>query len=108
LSEPNPVAARGEYKTPGGKLIAVEFDVRGGRLHGVMVTGDFFLYPEEALPKLAAALEGQPATLDENGYAQRIQAVLDGDVQLLGSSAAALATAVLRALRSMTQDERDE
>ncbi len=39
----------GEYKTPGGKLIAVDFDVIDGTLRNVVVTGDFFLYPEEAL-----------------------------------------------------------
>ncbi|MGH2614401.1 MAG: hypothetical protein ACRDJC_04120, partial [Thermomicrobiales bacterium] len=48
----------GEHKTPGGKLIAVEFEVDGGTLRKVVVTGDFFLYPEEALPLLANALEG--------------------------------------------------
>ena len=27
----------GEYKTPGGKLVAVDFEVRDGRLSGVKV-----------------------------------------------------------------------
>ena len=47
--------SRGEFKTPGGKLIAVEIDVVDGELRNVVVTGDFFLYPEEALPILARA-----------------------------------------------------
>ena len=64
--------SRGEFKTPGGKLIAVEFDVVDGELRNVVVTGDFFLYPEEALPVLAGALENSPATLDEAGYAASI------------------------------------
>src|SRR6266513_2495323 len=41
---------RGEYKTPGGKLVAVEFDVVDGRLAGVRVSGDFFLYADDDLP----------------------------------------------------------
>ena len=41
---------RGEFKNAGGKLIAVEPDVVDGELRDVVVTGDFFLYPEEALP----------------------------------------------------------
>jgi lipoate---protein ligase len=102
------MTARGEYKTPGGKLIAVEFDVEDGRLRDVMVTGDFFLYPEDALPRLGAALEGQPATLDEREYAALVQPVLDSDVELLGSSARALAIAVVRAVRTTTADEGDE
>ncbi len=98
---------RGEYKTPGGKLIAVEFDVRDGLLRGVSISGDFFLYPENALPRLAAALEGIPSTLDESGYAAQIQPVLDNNVELLGSSAKGLGIAVVRALESRSQSESD-
>jgi len=90
---------RGECKTPGGKLIATEFVVAGGYLRQVVISGDFFLYPEVALADLAAALEGSPATLDEAGYAARVQPVLDGGVELLGSSADAIGVAVVRALR---------
>ena len=94
---------RGEYKSPGGKLIAVEFDVRDGFLHGVSISGDFFLYPENALPRLAAALEGLPSTLDETDYAAQIQPVLDDNVELLGSSAKGLGIAVVRALESRVE-----
>lgn len=88
----------GEYKTPGGKLIAVEFDVVNGALRNVVVTGDFFLYPEEALGLLSGALEGAPASLTGQDYATRVGAALGGEVELLGSSPEALATAVVRAL----------
>lgn len=91
--------ARGEYKTPGGKLVAVEFEVVDDTLRGVVVTGDFFLYPEEALPLLAAALEGAPSKLSEAGFFARVEPVLAGEVELLGSSANAIAAAVIRALR---------
>ena len=39
----------GEYKTPGGKLIVADLDVRDGKLTNVRVSGDFFLDPPEAL-----------------------------------------------------------
>jgi lipoate-protein ligase A len=91
---------RGEFKTPGGKLIAVELDVEDGELRNVVVTGDFFLYPEEALPSLAGALESSPATLDETGYAAIVRTALDTGAELVGSSPEALAVAVVRALRS--------
>jgi lipoate-protein ligase A len=90
---------RGEFKTPGGKLIAVEFDVVDGELRNVVVTGDFFLYPEEALPVLAGALENTPASLDEASYAAKIRTALDASAELIGSSPEALAAAVGRALR---------
>ena len=89
----------GEFKTPGGKLIAVEFDVEGDRLRHVVVTGDFFLYPEEALDSLAGSLEGASASLVQADYAARVRSALSGDIELLGSSPDALATAVVRALR---------
>ena len=101
---------RGECKTPGGKLIAVELDVVDGKLRNVVVTGDFFLYPEEALPILAAALENSPASLDEASYAAKVRTALDAGAELVGSSPAALAVAVVRALqsRAATQPRDDD
>ena len=91
---------RGEFKTPGGKLIAVEFEIDDGVLRDVVVSGDFFLYPEESLPAIAAALEGSPATLSASDFAARVAAVLGDDVVLFGSSPEALASAVVRALHA--------
>nr|MDQ3045473.1 lipoate--protein ligase family protein [Chloroflexota bacterium] len=48
----------GEYKTPGGKLVLVDFVVEDARLREVVVSGDFFLYPDEALAEITGALEG--------------------------------------------------
>jgi lipoate---protein ligase len=90
--------SHGEFKTPGGKLIAVDFDVVDDELRNVVVTGDFFLYPEEALPVLTGALENSPVTLDEAGYAARVRTALDASAELVGSSPEALAVAVVRAL----------
>ena len=33
---------RGEYKVPGGKLVAVDVEAEDGRLTQVFVSGDFF------------------------------------------------------------------
>ena len=54
----------GEYKVPGGKLVAVDLDVVDGRLRGVSVSGDFFLEPDEALEVLSSALDGLPVDAD--------------------------------------------
>jgi len=102
------MSTRGEFKTPGGKLIAVEFDVVDGALRDVVVTGDFFLYPEEALPILAGALEGSPATLDETGFAARVRTALTPSGELVGSSPEALAAAVVRAVKALASPGRDD
>lgn len=88
----------GEYKTPGGKLVVIDFDVIDGRLRNVQVSGDFFLYPEEEFPILASALEGVDAELDDESYAERIRMDLHPDTELLGTSPEGIATAVRRAL----------
>jgi lipoate---protein ligase len=102
------MSCRGEFKTPGGKLIAVDFDVVDAELRNVVVTGDFFLYPEEALPVLAGALENSPSTLNEAGYAARVRAALDAAAELVGSSPEALAAAVVRALAARAAPEQGD
>lgn len=89
---------KGEFKTPGGKLVGVRFALADGALQEVEVHGDFFLYPEEVLQNITAALDGAPADLDEAAFAQRIAASIPVGTEWLGASPEALATAVRRAL----------
>ncbi len=101
----------GEYKTPGGKLVVVDFEVEGEALAGVMVSGDFFLYPEEALGDLTGALEGLPVDLTESEIAEKVRFGLRREAELLGSSPEGIATAVRRALAAgtgRTDSEEDE
>ncbi|CAN5548716.1 hypothetical protein BH23CHL2_BH23CHL2_22420 [soil metagenome] len=90
---------RGDYKTVGGKLVTVEFDLQDGDLRNVQVSGDFFLYPEEALGDIRAALEGLPATAEEREIIERIEGSLSPDASLVGFSPQAIAIAVGRGLR---------
>jgi hypothetical protein len=88
----------GEYKTAGGKLVMVDCDVREGRLAGVVVSGDFFLEPPEALDAITGALEGLPADLDERAIAGRVEAAIDERVEMIGFTPSSVARAVRRAL----------
>lgn len=88
----------GEYKTPGGKLVVVDFDVIEGRLRNVTISGDFFLYPEEEFSALTNALDGVDADLDDESFAERIRMDLQPGTELLGTSPEAIATAVRRGL----------
>src|SRR5262245_11972651 len=93
---------RGECKSPGGKLVAVELSMREGAIAAARLSGDFFLHPEpqsrRALEDLAAALLGLPADSDAAALAARLDAALPFGVELLGTSPAAIAVAVRRAL----------
>lgn len=88
----------GEYKTPGGKLVVVDFEVIEGRFQRVEVSGDFFLYPEETLEAITGALEGANAEQDDGELAASIQFALPAGAELLGTSPGGIAIAVRRAL----------
>lgn len=90
----------GEYKTPGGKLVIVDFEVDGGKLSNVEVTGDFFLYPEEGLSTIVGAINGLPATSSADDIARAINQAIDPDTELVGFSPEAIAIAVERGLES--------
>lgn len=88
----------GEYKMPGGKLVVVDLEVRGGRLAQVQVSGDFFLEPDSALEWINAALNGQPVDAGEAVLTAHLKAALGARVSLYGISEQAVAHAVQRAL----------
>lgn len=94
----------GEYKTPGGKLVIVDFTVADRRLQEVMVSGDFFLYPEEALESLSSALEGLDTGLSTDAYAEQVRLRLGPEVSLIGTSPEGIGIAVRRALDGFRRD----
>jgi lipoate-protein ligase A len=102
---------RGEYKVPGGKLVAIDVEVADGRLADAHLSGDFFLEPDEALDVIDRALTGLDATLPTGQLASAIddalQAAADdgtlpGPAALVGFDSRAVAVAVRRALGHAT------
>jgi lipoate-protein ligase A len=92
----------GEYKVPGGKLVAVEVETDDGRLSEVHVSGDFFLEPDTALEDLNAALVGVPAQAHADQLAQAISRALDPATAMIGFDPQAVGVAVRRALGKAT------
>lgn len=92
----------GEYKVPGGKLVAVDVSVDGGRLARVSVSGDFFLEPDDALEDIDAALTGMPTSATAEQLSQAISGALRDGVQLIGFNTEAVGIAVRRALGHAT------
>ncbi len=93
---------RGEYKVPGGKLVAVDLNVSDGRLSDVSISGDFFLEPDEALEDINAALSGLSADAGVEHLAAAVDGALDGAVSLIGFTPEAIGIAVRRALGKAT------
>ncbi|MEE6273008.1 biotin/lipoate A/B protein ligase family protein [Georgenia sp. MJ206] len=96
---------RGEYKVPGGKLVAVDVEVDDGRLTGVSVSGDFFLEPDDALADINRALTGMPQEAGVAELARAIDTALAPDVRLVGFTTEAVGIAVRRALGRATSWE---
>lgn len=103
-------ALHGEYKVPGGKLVAVDLVVDDNRLTHVKVSGDFFLDPDEALDIIDAAIEGLSADTTIGELAARIDEALAAacadatiaEVTMAGFDTHAVAMAVRRALGRST------
>ena len=93
---------RGEYKVPGGKLVAVDLDVSDGRLADVSISGDFFLEPDDALEDINAALSGLSTDAGVEQLASAIDGALDETVSLIGFTPEAIGIAVRRALGKAT------
>ncbi len=110
---PCPVAEllHGEYKVPGGKLVAVDLRVDEGHLADVRVSGDFFLDPDEALEVIDEAIEGLSSATAVGEIATHIEAalatartetILTRPVTMAGFDVRAVAMAVRRALGHST------
>jgi lipoate-protein ligase A len=91
----------GEYKVAGGKLVVADLEVVDGVIRGVVLSGDFFLEPDEALGRMSDALEGLPA---DASLGTLVQAVDDarGDGRRVEADHHRVAHAVLRALGRST------
>ena len=88
----------GECKSPGAKLVVVDFDLVDGLLTDVQVSGDFFLIPDEALVRINAGLEGTPAATVLADLIARIEGQLAPTDRLVGITPEAVAIAIERAM----------
>src|SRR3954468_9516790 len=76
----------GEYKVPGGKLVAADVQVVDGKLANVAISGDFFLEPDEALASINAILTGLSAETDAAALTSAVAAVTGPTVTMVGFS----------------------
>ncbi|MCM0620433.1 lipoate--protein ligase family protein [Nocardioides bruguierae] len=91
----------GEFKVPQGKLVVVDLEVTDEVITEAVVSGDFFLEPDEALGAMSDALLGRPVDVPLGTLASAVEEAA-GDAVLVGFDARSLGMAVLRALGRST------
>lgn len=91
----------GERKVRGGKLVVIDAEVADGRLENVVLSGDFFLEPDEALGWLTAALQGVSVAAGLDDLTRRLVEARREAV-MLGFEPRDIALTVLRALGRAT------
>jgi lipoate-protein ligase A len=96
---------RGEYKVPGGKLVAADVEVVDGTISRAAVSGDFFLEPDDALEAIDVVLVGMPRGATVSELTAVVQGALDNGVTMVGFTPEAVAIAVRRALGHATRWE---
>ncbi|MDE1767778.1 MAG: biotin--protein ligase [Candidatus Micrarchaeota archaeon] len=87
------------FKVPGGKLVIVKLSY-SDKIETLQILGDFFVYPEEALPEIENLLIGsqinaakQDISKQINDYASR------KNIEMVGITPDAIAQAVIMAIR---------
>ena len=93
---------RGEYKVPGGKLVAAEVEIDDGILRTVRISGDFFAEPDDALENIDRALTGLPEDASVQQMSTVVTAAIGPQTHLIGFDADAVAIAVRRAVGRAT------
>ncbi|GGD10168.1 lipoate--protein ligase family protein [Nocardioides daphniae] len=97
----------GERKVPGGKLVRVDGRVEEGHLVDVVVSGDFFLEPDEALDDIRGALEGLPVDTGFDAVTAKVETAR-GAAVMFGFEPKDVALTVFRALGRATTWEDHE
>lgn len=84
------------YKVPKGKLlkISLEYDAEKNVLTDIRITGDFFVYPEEALELLETNIKN--TILERVHLFERITSLItNNEIQFIGVDAEGLTQAIL-------------
>jgi len=84
-------------KVPGGKTVKVEVQVEGGRIKKVVISGDFFAYPPEAVEELERALEGVIAKPEA---VRRVVKNFEGRLKIVGASLSDIADLLANLLKA--------
>ena len=92
---------RCEEKIVGGKLVCIEvWSTNQSTADRVMISGDFFLHPEDSIVDIEDSFIGMPLDSDENAVESMIlKSLAKRDASLVGVSAKDIARIFSKAVR---------
>lgn len=86
-------------KISGGKLVRVEVEF-GEKINKVIITGDFFLHPEESLQEIEQSIEGASINASTDELVQRIKRAIHlRNAELIGFDPEDIAELVKEAMQ---------
>ena len=86
-------------KVPGGKLLTVKLRYED-RIAELQIVGDFFVFPEDALPKIESALVGMRVDEEAGAFSERIRSVTKHNgIELIGITPDAIAQTIKTAIK---------
>lgn len=86
----------GQSMHKAGKLIKIKLEYNG-KIHGIRITGDFFMYPEEKIGDLEKALVG--VDTEKQSLCKKITEFIENEkVQVFGFDPESLTEAILKAV----------
>ncbi len=82
-------------KVKGGKLVRVTVEHDRHSIQSVIITGDFFLHPEDKLELIERALANLPLMVQEEDLRRRIEFVVEAEgITMIGITPEAVARLV--------------
>jgi lipoate-protein ligase A len=83
-------------KNPGEKLVHIDVDFDGNTITYIHISGDFFIYPEEAIGDIEMALIGLPVKR-EKILLELNRIIQTGNIELVGISQQTIAQGIQEA-----------
>ena len=85
-----------DYKAKDGKLLRLDVEHEGDLIHSIIITGDFFIYPEEGILSIEKALEGKRLSEVQDVFEALLK---EQDLTVIGFTASDLFEALAQAMQ---------
>jgi len=69
-----PVLRRKVIKKPGEEMVKVFYQESGGRIHDIVIAGDFFIHPSEAIAKIEGGLFNCP--IETHAMSKKLEEII--------------------------------